>query len=111
MRGEDLRLVLSQNIKQFRSFRKLSQADLAEKAKISIPYLSAIECANKWPSPDTIVSIAKALDTEVFELFKTEHTVVQDVRETIDKMTSDIIILVNETMENIKKHCPPASAL
>jgi len=70
MTGVDLRQILSKNIKKLRSQRSLSQIELAEKAKISIPFLSNIERANKWPHPDTLVRIAQALDVEVSVLFQ-----------------------------------------
>ena len=44
--------------------------ELAEKADISIPFLSNIERNNKWPHPDTLAKIAKALDVEVYMLFQ-----------------------------------------
>jgi len=43
--------------------------ELAEKANISIPFLSNIERSNKWPYPDTLVKLAKALDVDVHALF------------------------------------------
>ena len=64
MTGADVRKSLSQNIKHFREVRRLSQADLAYKANISIPFLSDIERGNKWPHPDTLASIATALQEE-----------------------------------------------
>jgi len=70
MTGADLRQILSKNIKSLRSQRSLSQIELAEKADISIPFLSNIERANKWPHPDTLVKIAQALDVEVSILFQ-----------------------------------------
>ena len=70
MTGADLRQILSKNIKSLRSQRSLSQIELAEKADISIPFLSNIERKNKWPHPETLVKIAKALDVEVYILFQ-----------------------------------------
>ena len=64
MTGSDIRKLLSQNIKYFREVRRLSQADLAYEANISIPFLSDIERGNKWPHPDTLASIATALQEE-----------------------------------------------
>jgi DNA-binding XRE family transcriptional regulator len=47
--GEELRSILSLNIKQLRDRLGLSQAMLAERAGISITFLSAIEREKKWP--------------------------------------------------------------
>lgn len=73
MDEEKIREILGQNIKSFREHRKWSQANLAEKSDISIPFLSEIERGNKWPFPDTLSKISKALNVKVHELFR-EHT-------------------------------------
>jgi len=65
MTEQGLKAILSQNIKRFRGYRKLSQAEFAEKIDISIPFLSDIENEKKWVSPVTLVKIADALNIEV----------------------------------------------
>ena len=74
MTGSDIRKLLSQNIKYFREIRRLSQADLAYEANISIPFLSDIERGNKWPHPDTLASIATTLQVEPVDLFTPKYT-------------------------------------
>ena len=69
MDGLDVRNTLSLNVKKLRENRRLSQADLAFDAGISIPFLSDIERGNKWPSPDTLAKLATVLGIELFELF------------------------------------------
>jgi len=78
MNGKDLRTVLSSNIKLYRRNHGWSQADLAEKADISITFLSSIERCVKWPYPDTLVKIAKALKIEEFELFRRNNAKIDD---------------------------------
>jgi transcriptional regulator with XRE-family HTH domain len=66
MTGTDLRRILSKNIKLLRGQRSLSQIELAEKADISIPFLSNIERQNKWPqklSAHTILKKTKSQKT------------------------------------------------
>jgi transcriptional regulator with XRE-family HTH domain len=48
MEEQELKGILGKNIKFFRSRRHLSQADLAEKAGISITFLSNIERGNNF---------------------------------------------------------------
>jgi len=72
MDGTEIRKTLARNIKSFREHRLWSQADLAENSDISIPFLSEIERGNKWPFPDTLGRIAKALNVQVRELFREE---------------------------------------
>ena len=69
MDGQAIKDTLGKNIKILRARRGLSQADLAEKADMSIPFLSNIERGIKYPLPDMLAKIAHALGVEVNELF------------------------------------------
>jgi transcriptional regulator with XRE-family HTH domain len=68
------RELLSRNIKRFRERLGFSQLDLSLELEISTTFLSDIETCQKWVSPKTLGKIAKALKTEVYELFKPEDT-------------------------------------
>jgi len=101
MTGVDLRHILSKNIKLFRNQRSLSQIELAEKADISIPFLSNIERSNKWPHPDTLVKIAKALNVEVFMLFLENTPPLPDnVQLTLAKFKKDIAVSLHKTVSS-----------
>ena len=69
MTGTDVRTILAKRIKALRRGKKFSQAQLAEKADISIPFLSAIERGTKWPYPETLAKLADALDVAIADLF------------------------------------------
>ena len=69
MDGEAIRQILARNIRAFREHRNWSQAELAAKSGISVPFLSEIERGNKWPYPDTLAKLAKALNAKIHELF------------------------------------------
>ena len=99
MNGSDLRAVLSQNIKIYRSHHGWSQADLAEKANISINFLSSIERGVKWPYPETIVKIAKALKIEEFELFKKEKPLTNETATLIDRIVTEISVAVDDSIK------------
>jgi hypothetical protein len=47
---------------------------LSLELEISTTFLSDIETCQKWVSPKTLGKIARALKTEVYELFKPEDT-------------------------------------
>ncbi|MCL2373736.1 MAG: helix-turn-helix domain-containing protein [Treponema sp.] len=98
MTGKDLRAILSYNIKRYRGNHGWSQADLAEKANISIAFLSNIERGVKWPYPDTIVKIAKALKVEEFELFRQNEGKIDDTATLIDRFVMDISISVSDSI-------------
>jgi transcriptional regulator with XRE-family HTH domain len=99
MDGKNLRTILSKNIKFFRGNHGWSQADLAEKADISINFLSSIERCTKWPYPETIVKIAKALKIEEYELFRYNKDKIDDISIFLDRLVGDISLSVKESIE------------
>ena len=99
MKGADLRQILSKNIKNLRVLRSLSQTELAEKADISIPFLSNIERSNKWPHPDTLVRIAKALNVEVYILFlENMPSLPKSTKSIITQFKKDISISIQKNV-------------
>ena len=89
-RGEALKNLLSRNIKSFRVDSGLSQAELAEKAGISAPYLGAVERGDKWPSPATLAEIAFSMGIEPYDLLKPESVYSREVKKIIAKLARDI---------------------
>ena len=71
----DLYHVIGQNIKYYREQANLTQAQLAEKAQISISYLSKIEAVgcNKSLSISVLNQLANVLDIEIVAFFKEGH--------------------------------------
>ena len=67
----DLYRVIGANIKYYRGQAKLTQAQLAEQAQISISYLSKIEAAgcNKSLSISVLNQIANVLDIDITDFF------------------------------------------
>jgi transcriptional regulator with XRE-family HTH domain len=102
MTEKDLRAVLSQNIRRFRSYRKLSQADFAEKIDISVPFLSDIENGKKWCSPATLVKIADALNIETYELLKPDTVIPDNAVNILEKYTADIYRIFGDALNNIQ---------
>jgi len=99
MTGSDLRRILSKNLKILRSQRSLSQMELAEKANISIPFLSNIERSNKWPYPDTLVKLAKALDVDVHTLFMEIKPPKPDcVQNILSQFKNDMAVSLHKTV-------------
>ena len=100
--GQELRLILGKGIRFFRQQRKMSQAALAEKADISITFLSNIERGVKYPTSETLSAIANGLGVEVFELFRHDHSPTQK-RSLFERFKKDITKNVNETLESVYK--------
>jgi transcriptional regulator with XRE-family HTH domain len=98
MDGQAIKNTLGKNIKIFRARRGLSQADLAEKADISIPFLSNIERGIKYPQPNMLAKIANSLGVEVNELF------------TVTPISSESNDLLSHLSEDITKDVNVATA-
>ena len=65
---EELRRILSNNIRTFRKDLHLTQEQLAENADISLSYLADIEHCKTWIGDKTLMKLAKALHRQPFEL-------------------------------------------
>jgi transcriptional regulator with XRE-family HTH domain len=102
MDGQTIKVILGKNIKFLRSDRGLTQAVLAEKADISVIFLSSIERGTKFPNPDILARIAKALEVEAFELFKGD-LVPSDSKELVTHLSKEITSKVNIALEDIFK--------
>lgn len=86
MTGAEVRQTLAKNIKKLRAQKGFSQAQLAEEADISLPFMSSIEQSSKWPYPDTLAQIAAALGVDVSDLFSTGENDAKNHQQTIEIM-------------------------
>ena len=66
--------LFARNIRQNRKRKNLTQEQLAEKCDISLSYLKQIENVNEYKNVTLTVmlTLAKALDTDVSSLFKND---------------------------------------
>ncbi|MCL2044197.1 MAG: helix-turn-helix domain-containing protein [Treponema sp.] len=87
---KNCRAVLSRNIKHYRNRIGLSQLHLALELGISTTFLSDIETGKKWVSAQTLSQLAKALKIEVYELFKPEKTIRDDVSAAVARYLDDV---------------------
>jgi transcriptional regulator with XRE-family HTH domain len=87
---KDCRSVLSRNIKRFRNRIGLSQLHLALELGISVTFLSDIETGKKWVSAQTLSRLAKALKIEIYELFKPELNIRDNVSAAVAKYLDDV---------------------
>jgi transcriptional regulator with XRE-family HTH domain len=102
MQEQELKGNLGKNIKFFCFCRQFSQADLAEKAQISITSLSDIERGNNFPQAKTLCNLAQALDVEVWSLFKGEGTS-DDQNSVIEHFSEDFLKHINIAIETVRK--------
>jgi transcriptional regulator with XRE-family HTH domain len=101
MGGQALKDILGKNIKLLRFHNNLSQAELAEKADISINFLSELERGNKWPRAETLASIAQALNIPVSGLFQEEEAVPDESKEIMGRFSRDLSRMVNHSIETV----------
>lgn len=100
MTQEQLRSILSENIKNRRKQLNISQSKLAEIINMSANYITDIETQRTWVSDSTLVKIASALGVEVFELLK-PHPDNDFVNSSVVKENAGIIL--REKREELKK--------
>jgi hypothetical protein len=72
MNSDDLRLILGVKLKQLRHERGYTLKDFAEKTNLSLSYLSEIEKGKKYPKPEKIIELARALNISFDELISTK---------------------------------------
>jgi transcriptional regulator with XRE-family HTH domain len=65
----DLRVKFGQRVRALREERHLTQEELAERAQISVDFLSLIERGRNSPSFENLEILASALGTSVASLF------------------------------------------
>jgi len=102
MKEKKLKALLGGKIRFFRLRRQFSQADLAEKADISITFLSNIERGNNYPQAGTLCNIAHALGVEIWELFK-EGNAFDGEAAIIDRISADYAKQVNKALSTVHK--------
>jgi len=104
MEEQELRGILSNNIKRSRLKNNLSQLALAEKMDISTNFLSDIERCKAWISPSTLVKLASVLNIEPYELFKAD-ALLSDTEKNIlqhyaDENLKAVLSVMNQLRES-----------
>ena len=102
MDTQEIKDLFGRNVKYFRFHRQLSQAALAEKANVSVTFLSNIERGKMFPKVETLSRLTEALGVEVFELFKAD-IVSKDNKEMISRLSEDIAKKINCTLDDVFK--------
>ena len=111
MEEHEVRAVLAENIKKYRSKRGWSQLFLSEKLDISANFLSEIENGKGWVSPLTLAKLTTALEIEIFELFipistgKSKHTKTEteNMKRLATDLSAALDVSVADAIKDIKK--------
>jgi transcriptional regulator with XRE-family HTH domain len=99
---QEIKDIFGRNVKYFRFHRQLSQAALAEKADISITFLSNIERGKMFPKVKTLSKLTESLDVAVFELFRGD-LVAEDHKEMMNRFSEDIKGTVISALDGVFK--------
>jgi transcriptional regulator with XRE-family HTH domain len=102
METQEIKNILGRNIKYFRFHKQLSQSELAEKADISITFLSNIERGKMFPKVETLSRLTKSLNVSVFELFR-DDLIPKDNKEMMNRLSEDMTKNVNLAMAEVFK--------
>jgi len=103
MLTQEIKDILANNLKYFRIQRQFSQAQLAEKANISVTFLSNIERGKMFPKVETLSRLTESLDVEVYELFR-PNFVSKDNKKMMNRLSEDITKNVNSALADVFKH-------
>jgi transcriptional regulator with XRE-family HTH domain len=103
MEEKEVRDTLAGNLKRLRSRLSFTQEELAEKAGISVVFLSDVERANKWPYLDTLVRLANALNVEIYELLRPEEALPPDTSAILTKYTEEAALVVVKALQSSEK--------
>jgi transcriptional regulator with XRE-family HTH domain len=108
MEEQELRGILSNNIKRCRLKNNLSQLALAQKLDISTNFLSDIERCKAWISPNTLVKLASALAIEPYELFKADALFSKIEKSILQQYTDEnlkaVLAVVNRLQSIDREH-------
>lgn len=89
--------LLGRNIKYYRGKKRLKQAQLAEMVDVSSPHISHIECNKTKASLSLLLTIAQALDTDIYTLVGLENP--------NSKLDAELTELLKHTAPEQKKQC------
>jgi len=78
-----LKNLLGHNVKVRRANMNWNQGTLAKKTGVSKNTISEIETGQKFVGAETLISLASALNTEVYELFKPDDVLPDTNREIL----------------------------
>jgi len=87
---QDLRRIFSYNIRTRRERKGWTQEVLAEKAKVSKNMISDYETSQKFAHAKTLVRLATALETEVYELLKPDDVLPDKSMDRIIKFGEEV---------------------
>jgi transcriptional regulator with XRE-family HTH domain len=87
---QELKAIFGKNVFKQRDQKKWTQEELAEKAKVSKNTISDIEGGQKFARAKTLVKLALAFDTQVYELLKPDDVLPDKPTDIIAKYGEEV---------------------
>ncbi len=100
--NEILKMIFGFKVKYLRQKNGLTYQQLAEKSGISLSYIHEVEKGKKYPKPDKINLLAKALGTDYDQMVSTRAD--KKLQPIIDLLTSDFLKIFPLEMFGIDTH-------
>jgi transcriptional regulator with XRE-family HTH domain len=101
-----IREILAQNMKIHRQKLGITQPELAERANISTNFIGMIEQKRKFPTPEMLDRIAKALEIETIELFATTDSPETELKKLHKEILNNLDRAIGEAVAKaIKEQC------
>jgi transcriptional regulator with XRE-family HTH domain len=98
-----IREVLAANIRENRRKLGLTQEQFAEKANVSTHYIALIETCNKYPKPEMLERLAKALGVEPLQLFSATAASNEALERLIQQSISDMKRVVADMQQLVRE--------
>jgi len=95
-----LQNIFVQNLKKYRHKCGFTQAELAEKVKVSTHHIGMIELSRNYPTLELVERISDALNVEVHELFVDPHSRNTELEKFRQQIKDDMRQLLDEHLEN-----------
>ena len=91
----DIKKLLGKRIKELRTGKKLTKAQLAEAVEVAERTLSKIECGQTFVTADTLAKIITALEVEPTELFNFKHLEEKEIlkKELIEAINTEKVYI------------------
>ena len=96
--SEDIRKILSSNIKKHRELNNLSQEKLAEMAGISTNMIKDIEGCRSWVSDKTLAKLTVALKTDIYRLFISPSVYEEEIYRNVH---NDLLQILNKIKNDV----------
>jgi transcriptional regulator with XRE-family HTH domain len=96
---DNIRETFARNLRENRRKCGLTQAQLAEKAKVSTHYIALIELARNIPKVETIERLARVLNVEIYELFIVPLSPAMEMKNIHEAIIAELKDIVKESVD------------